>query len=145
GTTTRNTATISVGGTNGFSGTVDLTCSITTALTSVSDMPTCSLNPTSVTISGTNTQTSTLTVKTTAASSANNKEKSLFWPFTNGTTLALVSLVVVPRKRKNRVAILGLLLLFISSGFVACGGGNTGGGGVSGNGGTTPGAYTITV
>jgi hypothetical protein len=39
-------------------------------LTSVSDMPTCSLNPTSVTVSGAAAQTSPLTVNTPAASSA---------------------------------------------------------------------------
>jgi hypothetical protein len=37
GTTTGNTGTISVAGTNGFSGIVDLTCSVTTKLTGVSD------------------------------------------------------------------------------------------------------------
>jgi hypothetical protein len=80
GATTGNTGTISVAGTNGFSGIVDLTCSVTTTLTGVSDMPTCSLNPTSVTISGAAAQTSTLTVNTTAASSAGNQKRSLFWP-----------------------------------------------------------------
>jgi Chitobiase/beta-hexosaminidase C-terminal domain/Bacterial Ig-like domain (group 3)/FG-GAP-like repeat/FG-GAP repeat len=145
GTTTGNTGTISVAGTNGFSGVVDLTCSVTTTLTSVSDMPTCSLNPTSVTISGAAAQTSTLTVNTTAASSAENQERRLFWPSASGATFALVLLFVRPRKRKDRVALIGLLLLFVSTGFIGCGGGSIGGGGGSGNGGTTPGAYTITV
>ena len=145
GTTTGNTGTISVAGTNGFSGVVDLTCSVTTTLTSVSDMPTCSLNPTSVTISGAAAQTSTLTVNTTAASSAENQERRLFWPSASGATFAFVLLFVRPRKRKGRVAIVGLLLLFVSTGFIGCGGGSIGGGGGGGNTGTTPGAYTITV
>ena len=144
GTTTGNTGTISVAGTNGFSGIVDLTCSVTTTLTGVSDMPTCSLNPTSVTISGAAAQTSTLTVNTTPASSAENQERRLFWPSASGTTFAFVLLFVRPRKRKDRVALIGLLLLFVSTGFIGCGGGSIGGGG-GGNGGTTPGAYTITV
>jgi hypothetical protein len=147
GTTTGNTGTISVAGTNGFSGVVDLTCSVTTTLTSVSDTPTCSLNPTSVTISGAAAQTSTLTVNTTAASSAENQERRLFWPSASGATFALVLLFVRPRKRKDRVALIGLLLLFVSTGFIGCGGGSIGGGGGrgGGSGGTTPGAYTITV
>ncbi|MGA9511698.1 MAG: FG-GAP-like repeat-containing protein [Candidatus Sulfotelmatobacter sp.] len=147
GTTTGNTGTISVAGTNGFSGTVNLTCSVTTKLTGVSDMPTCSLNPTSVTISGAAAETSTLTVNTTAASSAENRKRSLFWPSTSGATFAFVLLFVRPRKRKDRVALIGLLLLFVSTGLIACGGGGSGGGGGGGGGstGTTPGAYTITV
>jgi hypothetical protein len=141
GTTTGNTGTISVAGTNGFSGVVDLTCSVTTTLTGVSDMPTCSLNPTSVTISGAFAQTSTLTVNTTPASSAENQKRRLFWPSASGATFALVLLFVRPGKRKGGVAIIGLLLLFVSTGLIACGGGGSGGS----NTGTTPGAYTITV
>lgn len=148
GATTGNTGTISVVGTNGFSGLVDLTCSVTTTLTGVSDMPTCSLKPTSVTISGATAQTSTLTVNTTAASSAENQTRSLFWPSASGATFALMLLVVRPRKRKDWVAPIGLLLLFVFTGLIGCGGGSSGsggGGGGGGNSGTTPGAYTITV
>jgi len=147
GTTTGNTGTISVAGTNGFSGIVNLTCGVTTKLTGVGDMPTCSLNPTSVTISGAAAQTSTLTVNTTAASSAENQKRSLFWPSVSGAPFALVLLFVRRGKRKDWVALIGLLLLFVSTGLIACGGGSSGssGGGGGGNTGTTPGAYTITV
>jgi hypothetical protein len=154
GNTTGNTGTISVAGTNGFSGVVKLTCSVTTKLTGVSDMPTCSLNPTSVTIAGAAAQPSTLTVDTTAASSAENQEKSLFWPSASGATFAIGLLCVIPRKRKarrrkNELALIGFLLLFVSMGLIACGGnsgnGGGGGGGGGGNAGTTPGPYTITV
>ena len=132
GATTGNTGTISVVGTNGFSGIVDLTCSVTTTLTGVSDMPTCSLNPTSVTISGGAAQTSTLTVNTTAASSAENRNRSLFWPSASGAPFALGLLFVRPRKQRNWVALIGLLLLFVSTGLIACGGGSSGGGGGGG-------------
>jgi Chitobiase/beta-hexosaminidase C-terminal domain/FG-GAP-like repeat/Bacterial Ig-like domain (group 3) len=149
GTTTGNTGTISVAGTNGFSGIVNLTCSVTAKLTGVSDMPTCSLNPTSVTISGAATQTSTLTVNATPASSAQSQKRSLFWPLVGGSTFAFGLFFVKPRKQKDRVAIIGLLLLFVSTGLIGCGGGGTSGsgegGGGGGNTGTTPGAYTIIV
>ncbi|MGA8214222.1 MAG: FG-GAP-like repeat-containing protein [Candidatus Sulfotelmatobacter sp.] len=147
GATTGNTGTISVVGTNGFGGVVNLTCSVTRTLTGVSDMPTCSLNPASVTISGAAAQTSTLTVNTTAASSAENRNRSLFWPSASGATFALVLLFVRPRKQRNWVAPIGLLLMFVSTGLIACGGGSRagGGGGGGGNTGTTPGAYTVTV
>jgi hypothetical protein len=151
GATTGNTGTISVTGTNGFSGTVTLTCSVTTTITGVSDMPTCSLSPTSVAIIGAAAQTSTLTVNTTASSSAENQKKILFWPATGGATFGLVLLFVKPWKRKDRLALIGLMLLFLSAGLIACGGGGSGSGGSSGsktgitNPGTTAGAYTITV
>jgi len=147
GATTGNVGTISVVGKNGFSGSVTLTCSVTTSLTGVSDMPTCSLSPTSVTISGSAAQSSTLTVTTTASSSAANQRKDLFWPSAGGATLALALLFVRPRRRSNWHALLGLLILFVSAALAACGGGSTGGGGGGGGGnsGTTAGAYTITV
>jgi hypothetical protein len=109
-------------------------------------MPTCSLNPTSVTISDASAQTSTLTVNTTAASSAENQKRRLF--SASGATFAFVLLFVRPPKRKGRVAIIGLLLLFVSTGLIACGGstgGSGGGGGGVGNTGSTPGAYKIIV
>jgi hypothetical protein len=149
GATTGNTATISVAGTNAFSGIVDLTCSVTTTLSDVRDIPTCSLNPTSVTISDAAAQTATLTVRTTPASSAENQKRSPLWVLASGATFTFGLLFVMPPKRKNRVALIGLLVLFISStGLIGCGGGNVGGGGGGGglsNSGTTSGAYTITV
>jgi hypothetical protein len=147
GATTGNTGTISVVGTNGFSGMVNLTCTVTTTLTGVSDMPTCSLNPISVTISGAAAQTSTLTVNTTGAS-AENQKRGLFGLSASGAAFAFALVLVRPRKRKERVSLFGLFLLFVFAGLIACGGGSSGsGGGGSGGGntGTTPGAYTITV
>jgi hypothetical protein len=112
-------------------------------MTNVNDMPTCSLNPASVSISGTTAQTSTLRVNTTAASSAENQMKKSFWPATGGTALALILLFCVPRRRRNWLAMLLLLTLFVPFGAVGCGiSGRVGGGG---NAGTTPGTYTVTI
>jgi hypothetical protein len=85
-------------------------------------------------------------VTTTAASSAENNIKNLIWP-TGGTTLALVVLFMVPRRRRSWLAMLGMLLLCAAIGAVGCGGGSggSGQGGGGGNSGTTAGAYTITV
>jgi len=149
GSTSGNTGTASVVGTNGFTGTVNLSCNVSTSMTNVNDTPTCSLNPTSVSISGAADQTSTLTVTTTAASSAENQMKKLFWPSTGGSALALILLFCVPRRQRNWLAMLALLVLSVSIGAVGCGGsgggGSGGGGGGGGNSGTTAGAYTITV
>jgi len=143
GASAGNTATVSVVGTFGFSGAVNLTCKVSTTLTNMTDAPTCSLNPTSVTISGTTPSTSTLTVTTTAATSAENRRKTLFWPSAGGTALAL--LLAVPRRRKNWLAILGCIALALSIGAVGCSGGGSGNNGGGGNSGTTAGSYTITV
>jgi hypothetical protein len=143
GATTGNTTTISIAGINGFSGTVNLSCNVTTSMTNVSDMPSCSLNPASVIISGTASQTSTLSIATTAASSAENHIKQLTWS-TSGTALALVVFFLVPRRRRSWLAMFGLLLLCVAIGAVGCGGSSKLGGG-GGNLGTTAGTYTISV
>jgi hypothetical protein len=126
---------------------VNLTCKVTTSMSSVHDMPTCSLNPASVTISGTTVQTTTLTVATTT-SRAENQIRNLFWPSAGGTALAALLFFVAPRGRRNWFAAVGLLLLVVSVGTIGCGGGNgsvAGSGGGGRNSGTTAGAYTITV
>jgi N-acetylneuraminic acid mutarotase len=145
GATTGNTGTVSVLGTAGFSGAVNMTCTVTTSMVSVNDMPTCTLNPTSVTISGATTETSMLTVSTSAATTAKNDGKKLFWPMTGGTALAVVLCLAVPKRRHNWLVMLAVLVLLGAVDIVGCGsngGGRTGGGG---NPGTTAGAYTITV
>jgi uncharacterized membrane protein YgcG len=111
-------------------------------------MPTCGLSPTSLAISGTATQTSTLTVNTTAATSAANRMPRLLWPATGGTALALMLFFLAPRQRRGWLAILALVA--IVAGVSACGGGGSGsggggGGGGGGNSGTSTGTYTITV
>ncbi|MGD0098604.1 MAG: Ig-like domain repeat protein [Terracidiphilus sp.] len=147
GATSGNTTAISVVGSNGFSGTLSLTCSITPA--AASDPPTCTLTPSSLTLSGTTAQSSTLTVYSTAASSAANRTPDLFWPRTGGVALAFAFLLITPRQRRNWLAVLALLAVVASIGVFGCGGGGSsgsgGGGGGGGNTGTTPGAYTVTV
>ncbi len=144
GATTGNTVTISATPSNGFTGTVNLSCSISP--TAASDPATCSLAPSSVTISGSTAQTSTLTISTTASTIGANQIKHLFWPTTGGTTLAVILLFGIPRKRRNWLVMLVLLVLFVSIGSMGCGGSSGGGGGGGGgNAGTTPGTYTVTV
>lgn len=140
GATSGNTATISIVGTNGFSGTVNLSCSITPA--AANDPPTCALSPSSVTLSGTATETSTLTVTTTAAASAMN---SPAWERIGGIAFAVVLMFAIPRRRRSWLAMVILLAVAGSIGFAGCGGGSGGGGGGGGNSGTSPGTYTVKV
>lgn len=143
GVTSGNTSTISLLGINGYSGTVNLSCSISP--TAAHDPATCSLSPESVTLSGTTVQTSTLTVTTTAFS-AKNQMKKLPWTPASGTILALVLLIGIPRKRRNWLMMLGLALLFASVSAIGCGGGGSkGSSGPAGNNGTSAGVYIVTV
>lgn len=142
GATTGNTSIISVAGMNGYSGTVNLNCSISP--TAATDPATCSLSPASVTLTGSTAQTSTLTVTTTAATTGENRMKKLFWPPAGGTALALVLLFGIPRRRRNWPAMVGLAVLFASICAIGCGGRTSGGGG-GGNAGTSAGTYTVTV
>jgi len=146
GATTGNTATISVTPSNGFTGTVNLSCSISPR--AASDPAMCSIEPSSVTISGNAAQTSTLRIITTAPTSAGSQGMRLFWPKAGGAALALILLIWVPRRRRSWLEMLGLFVLFVSIGAVSCGGGGSSGGGGGGGGsnpGTTPGTYTVAV
>jgi hypothetical protein len=102
-----------------------------------------------VTITGTGAQSSTLTIFTTASTSARNEFKKLAWPST-GTALALLALIWIPRRRRHWLPMIGVLALTVSFALIGCGGGGGngaggGGGGGGGSTGTTPGTYTVTV
>jgi subtilase family serine protease len=142
GASTGNTSTVTLTSQGGFAGTVNLACSI--APTAASDPASCSLASSSVQVSPTVTPTVVLTVYTTAASASMNRPNKLFWPSAGGTVLALVFLFGIPKRRRNWLTMLGLLILFVSAAGIGCGGGGSSGGG-GGNTGTTPGTYTVTV
>ena len=140
GATSGNSAAITLTPLFGFTGAVNLSCAITPA--AASDPPACSLQPASVTISGTASQTATLIVSTTAAT-ALNKPSPLFWPSAGGAVAACILWFGIPGRRKLRTT-LGMLalLLALAGGVFACGGSS---GGVPSNPGTTAGTYTINV
>jgi hypothetical protein len=149
GASTGNTSTISVTPAGGFTATVALTCAITPVASS--DPATCALSPASLTnFSGSTAQTSTLTVTTTAATTAlfRPKPSGIPWSAAAGTTLACILLFGLPVRRRARRAMLGMIILlaFLACGVVSCGGGGGGGGGGgTGNPGTSAGSYTVTV
>ena len=134
---TSGTSTITINPTGGFTGTVNLTCSITTTN---SPAPVCSL-PASATT------TATLTVSTTAATAAVQHSSNIFYAMLlpiGGMTLLGVGF------GSRRKKVLGLMLMFLMvSGLLflaSCSSGSSsssgGGGGTSG---TPAGAYTVTV
>ena len=74
--------------------------------------------------------------------------KKLFWPSTGGVAVASLLFFLTPRRRRNWLVMLGLLVVFAGLAGMGCGGGKGGGGsgnGGGGNTGTTAGAYTVTV
>ena len=123
GATTGNGSTISVTGSGGFSGAVALTCAVTPQ--AASDPATCSLSPTSLTISGATAQTSTLTVSTTAATSASLGTR---W-YAAGAGLACLLCFALPVRRRGWQGLLGMvaLMVFVATFLVSCGGGSGGG------------------
>ena len=143
GAATGNASTITLTPSGGFTGAISLSCAITPL--AANDPATCSV-PSSVTMTGAAAQTTALTVSTTAASSALNQTRRLFWPSAGSAVLAGLVFIGIPSSRRRWQRNLGVfvLLFFITCGVFGCGGGgNSGGGG--GNPGTTPGSYTITV
>ncbi len=144
GATTGNTSTISVTPSNGFTGTVNLSCAVTTSLTNPTAPATCSI-PSSVSIAGTSAATTTLTVTTTAPTSALNRPRGLFLPSAGGAALALVLFFGLPVRRRRQLRFLGLVVLLLPLAVAGFGCGSSTKGGNQGGGGTTPGAYTVTV
>ncbi len=145
GATTGNTSTITLTPSGGFTGAVNLKCAITP--TATNDPATCSI-PTSVTISSSAIQTTTLTVNTTAATTSLNQIRQLFWSSAGGTALALLLFIGLPKQCRKWKTMLGMmaLLVILAGSMVACGGGGTGGGGGGqSNPGTTAGIYTVTI
>jgi hypothetical protein len=144
GATTGNTATITATPANGFTGQVNLTCAVTTSIASPVDAPTCGL-ATSVSISGSSTASTVLTITTTAGTSALNKPVRFGVAGGAGAVLAAILIFGLPTRR--RWIPFALVLLAISAAWMTgCGGSSSsGGGGGGGSTGTSAGAYTATV
>jgi hypothetical protein len=157
GASTGNTSTITITPSGGFTGSVALTAVTATSPAGAVDPPTLSFGSTSpVSITGVASGTATLTISTTAASSAllaYPKRPGAPWYVAGSATLACVLLFGIPARRRRWRTLLAMLalLIAITGGVFACaGGGSAGGGGGGGGGGTsdpgtTAGTYTITV
>jgi hypothetical protein len=137
------TSTITVTPSGGFTGTVNLSCSIAPSATI---SPICSV-PTSVTITGTAVSTATLTIRTTAPTqSMNLPQRNLFLGGGGSIGLCLLFLGIQRRRRLSWQKLLGIFLLAASIGtIVGCGGGSSANTGGSSTGGTSLGTYTVTV
>jgi IPT/TIG domain len=137
-----STSTITIAPVNSFTSAVALTCSVAPAATRG---PTCSFNPAAV---PNGSGTSTLTVSTTAATTASLVPHSggLFYAMLLPIGgLALLRTGFTSGKKKLWGFLFGCLLF---SGLIilpACGGGSSSGGGGGGHPGTPAGTYSVTV
>jgi hypothetical protein len=110
--------------------------------------PTLSFGATSpLTIAGTSAETATLTISTTAPTSAAMAYPSrpgVPWYLAGGAALAGLLLFGIPARRRSWRTMLGMLALLVAlaAGVEACGGSSTVGGGIAG---TTAGTYAVTV
>jgi hypothetical protein len=155
GSGTSNATAVTVTPTNGFVGTVALSATVTASPAGAQDLPTLSFMQTSLNLVDFNAANSTLTVTTTAASSAKIVDPPgswMRWSTASVPVLACIALWLVPLRRRSwrNLIIVAALAILIAGGVAACGGsgggtGGGGGGGGGGNSGTTSGQYTITV
>jgi hypothetical protein len=150
------TSTITAQGSGGYTGSVTLTCSMTSGPSNQSgDAPGCSIttgSPVSLTASNTSGQ-ATATVTTTAAVA------NLAYPKVgngkgwlgagSGAVLAVLIFCGIPARRRSWRSMLGIVIAMIAFGVLSGCGGISGGGGGGGTGpsnpGTVAGTYTFTV
>ena len=144
GASTTATATFSAGST--YAGTLNLTCTLTSFPAGAQSLPTCSLNPASVTLTSGGSGTTVLTVKTTAATSAALVRPSLWGLGGGGAVLAAALMLGIPARRRRSMSWLILLGIVFTAGAIGCGGSsNTTSPPGSSTSATTAGNYTFTV
>lgn len=143
------TSQITITPSGGFTGSVSLACAVTSSPSNAVDPPTCSVTqPTA--ISGTQPVTATLSILTTARSTA-----ALYRPLQHlftvggGATLAALFFIWLPIRRRRWQTLIGMLFFVVLAlAASGCGGSNSASLKASGSGpnsGTTAGNYTITV
>ena len=143
-------ASIAVTSSNGYTGTVTFACTQTSGPTNATaDTPSCTF-PAGAAAVGSSTQ---FTVRTDAAVTS-----ALIWPKLSGkgagwtgagggAVLAFLIFVGIPKRRRNWLSMVGMLLALAAlGGMAACGGGGGGGGGGgTTDPGTAAGSYVFTV
>ena len=140
------TSNITVTPIGGYTGTVALTCAVTSSPSGGQYMPTCTVTA-PPTITGSTAVTATLTVESTApaTSASQDHSRSIFFAGGGLTLASLFCFFAVPRAWRQGKVLIFLFLLTAVSGFLAgCGGSGASSTG-TGIAGTTPGAYVITV
>jgi trimeric autotransporter adhesin len=147
GAATGNTSTLTVTPSGAFTGAVSLACAVTSSPAGANDPVTCALSNSSLTVSGTDAVTATLTVNSTATTTT-----ALVRGLGAGSSLLALTLLFIPARRRRLLSLACAFALIAMLGVVSgCGGGSSTSGGGGGTTppktvpGTTAGAYVITV
>ncbi len=121
------TATNTVYAGTNYSGTVNLTCSLSKSPAGAQSLPTCGMNPGSVTLQSGGSATSVLTVTTTAASTSWLRPlRSDGWTRGGGgAILAVLVLWGIPRRRRRWLSMPIAVLLFGACATIGCSGVST--------------------
>ena len=154
------TQLITVSAANGFTGSVTLSCAVTSSPSGAVYPPTCSFGtpgqnftaPSTITLSATNTSgNATLTVISTAAHAGVFRPASRpagpNWFLTSeiGAFIACFFLLGISAQKRHSFVLLAMLLFAVMAVGTGCSNPYGGGGGGGGIPGTTKGAYTVTV
>jgi MYXO-CTERM domain-containing protein len=125
-----------------YSGTLNLSCTLTASPAGAQSLPTCSINPASVVIAAGGKATTVVTVNTTAASSG-----SALNQWGGGGVLALAILFAAPSLRRRKTTVLFIVCGIAITAIIGCGGHGSAGSGTPTQ--TTPattaGSYTFRV
>jgi hypothetical protein len=136
------TSMVTITPSGGFTGTVTVSCSLTSGPAGAVDSPACSITQPGA-ISGSASVTSTLTLSTTAASTTALRNPLIpLLTFGGGSTLAALAFFWLPARRRKWQSLAGLLLISAIT-FMAIGCSSSTH--AISNGGTTAGTYTFTV
>ena len=153
-------STITVSSTTAYSGTIILSCAVTSSPSGATDLPVCTVPTSEVSLSPMGPVTYDEAEVTTTAATASLADPGLPGSAgrAGGIAFALVILLGIPARRRSWRSMLGaLVLLALFGGLSACGGGGStggggggsggggGGGGGGGTSGTSAGTYTFTV
>jgi hypothetical protein len=114
-------ATFSAG--TSYSGMMILTCKLTGSPAGAQSVPTCSMNPSTVSLAANGVGSSVLSIQTIAASTTAHARTSGFslWGLAGrGTALAGLFMFCVPLRRRRLLSALALVIFFATVGFTGC-------------------------
>ncbi len=142
------TTPVAVSSFTGFTGAVNLTCSVAGTNATDKNVPTCSFSPAQVNITSSQSASTTMTISS-SASSAKRLARSKSGLGLGGMAITGMLLMVLPLGRVRKLCGWFGLAVVLSVGMTACGGGSgssSGGttGGSAGGSGPTPDVYTVT-
>jgi hypothetical protein len=136
------TATVALSAGSTYSGTLNLSCTLTASPAGAQSPPTCSVNPASVAIASGGTATATVTINTSTASTT-----SALREWGGGSMVALAVLFLAPSSRRRKTMMLFIACAIAITGVIGCGGQSSASSGAPSTRAqaTSPGSYTFRV